>query len=78
MQSNIKMDQLYINIRNRRKDLGMTQTELANKIGYTDRSMIAKIESGKVDISLLTFHKIANALDVDPKELLNYLWEDKG
>ena len=45
---------LYINIRNRRKELGLTQAELAEKLGYADKSMIAKIEKGSVDAVFLT------------------------
>ena len=32
-------------IKQRRKELGMTQAELAKKTGYTDKSSIAVIES---------------------------------
>ena len=38
-------------IRSLREARGMSQTELAARLGYTDRSSIAKIETGKVDIS---------------------------
>jgi repressor LexA len=34
----------------RRLELGMSQEELALKVGYKDRSSIAKIESGERDI----------------------------
>lgn len=44
------MLQLYKNIKNRRKELGMTQSELAKKLGYTDKSMISKIENGSIDL----------------------------
>lgn len=71
------MEQLYINIKNRRKELGMTQEQLAHKIGYTDRSMIAKIESGVVDINISTMKKIAKALNTEPIELIRYLWDDE-
>lgn len=37
------MDELYKNIRARRHELGMSQEELAKKMGYTSRSTIAKI-----------------------------------
>ena len=38
------MLQLYKNIKQRRTDLHLTQSELAKKMGYADKSMIAKIE----------------------------------
>ena len=63
------MEQLYIYIKNRRKELGMTQDQLATKLGYTDRSMIAKIESGVVDINVSTLKKIAKALDTNTSKI---------
>lgn len=44
------MLQLYKNIKNRRTELHLTQSELADKMGYADKSMIAKIEKGLVDL----------------------------
>ena len=44
------MKALYKNIRDLRKKLKMTQDELAHKTGYSDRSSIAKIEAGKIDL----------------------------
>ena len=42
---------LYERIRKLRIQAGMSQDDLAHALGYKDRSMITKIESGKVDIS---------------------------
>ena len=42
---------LYERIRHRREQLGISQGQLAEELGYTNRSTIAKIESGKNDIS---------------------------
>lgn len=64
------MDKLYENIRTRRKELKMTQQELAEKIGYSDRSSIAKIESGGVDLSQSKIMQIAKALEITPGELM--------
>lgn len=57
------MDELYSNIRKRRKELGMTQKELAAKCGYTDHTTINKIENGSVDITFKRLEQIAAALD---------------
>ena len=57
------MDELYSNIRKRRKALGMTQKELAAKCGYTDHTTINKIENGSVDITFKRLEQIAAALD---------------
>ncbi len=60
------MDKLYKNIKERRKALKMTQQELAEKIGYIDRSSVAKIESGTVDLSQSKIIQIAKALETTP------------
>lgn len=41
----------------------MSQDELAHIMGYSDRSMITKIESGKVDISQKKIVAFAQALN---------------
>ena len=64
------MEKLYRNIRQRRRELKMTQQELAEKIGYVDRSSIAKIESGIVDLSQSKIIQIARALDMNPSDLM--------
>lgn len=48
---------------------GMSQNELAIKAGYTSRSTIAKIESGKADVPRSKIVQIAQALGVDPVAL---------
>ena len=57
------MNELYMNIRKRRKEIGMTQKELAAKCGYTDHTTINKIENGSVDITFKRLEQIALALD---------------
>ena len=42
-------------IKQRRKKLGLTQDQLARKLGYTDRSTISRIESGNNDVSTAHF-----------------------
>lgn len=61
---------LYENIKNRRLELKMTQTELAEKTGYTDKSSIAKIEKGGVDIPISKINEFAKALNTTPGELM--------
>lgn len=57
------MDELYMNIKKRRKEIGMTQKELAEKCGYTDHTTINKIENGLVDVTFKRLEQIAAALD---------------
>ena len=61
---------LYENIKNRRLELKMTQTELAEKTGYTDKSSIAKIEKGSVDIPISKINEFAKALKTTPGDLM--------
>lgn len=58
------------NIKRFREAKGMSQDELAKKAGYTSRSTISCIESGKRDCTQKQILALANALGVSPGELL--------
>lgn len=58
----------------RRKLLGMTQEELASKMGYKSKSSINKIEMGINDITQTKVIKFAEVLDCTPSYLMG--WED--
>lgn len=64
------MDRLYENIRRRRKELHMTQKELAYKCGYTDHTTIAKMEKGQVDVTIGRLKQIAAVLDTTVVDLI--------
>lgn len=68
------MLELYKNIKKRRQELGMTQSDLAEKLGYSDKSMIAKIETGKVDLAQSKIIAFADALKMSPSDLMG--WKD--
>ena len=55
----------------RRIELGMSQDELAKKVGYKDRSSIARIESGERDIRQSSVMKFAEALNTTPAWLMD-------
>ena len=61
---------LYERIRQLRIDAGMSQDDLAKAMGYRDRSMITKIESGKVDISQKKILAFARVLNTTPGYLM--------
>ena len=65
---------LYENIKNRREELGLTKVELANRIGY-ERSMITKVEQGKVDLTQSKIAAFAKALETTPARLLGWEWD---
>lgn len=64
--------QLHENIKARRIELGMTQEELAKKMGYSSRSAINRIESGQRDISQAKIEAFAAALKTDGATLMGY------
>ena len=52
------------NIKRFRQKAGMTQAELAAKVGYADKSMIAKIESGKTEPPFDKLKKFAEVFQI--------------
>lgn len=63
-------------IRQRREELGMSQSELAREVGYKSRSSINKLEKDdKNGVSREQLYKIAQALKVTPSYLMG--WEDE-
>lgn len=63
------------NILNRRKALGMTQEELAKRMGYKSKSTINKIELGINDIPQGKISKFAEVLLTTPTHLMG--WEEE-
>lgn len=57
-------------IRRLREQLGLSQDELAKRLGYRSRSTIAKIESGSNDIPQSKIAAFAAALETTPAYLL--------
>lgn len=68
------MTTLYSRIKKRREELGMSQAELAEKLGYSDRSTIAKIEKGVNDITQSKIAAFAEHLHTTPAYLMG--WTD--
>ncbi len=46
-----------------RKEVGMTQSELAEKIG-TDKSYISRVERGQTIPSISTFYRMVSAMEL--------------
>lgn len=63
---------LYKRIRQRREELGMSQEELAKKLGYKSRSTIAKIEKGENDITQTKIAAFAKVLQTTPGQLMGW------
>ena len=56
-------------IRKRREEINMSQQELAEKLGYSSRSSINKIELGLIDLPQSKIEKCAEILQIPINEL---------
>lgn len=70
------MEPLYENIKNTRKLRGLTQQQLAEMVGYNDRSTVARIEAGEIDLPQSKIKQFADALGVSPAYLMG--WTSDG
>lgn len=61
-------------IKNRRKELKMSQDELAMKLGYKSRSSINKIELNARNLTQSKIKAFADALEVTPEYIMG--WDD--
>ena len=62
---------MYDRIKKLRLEQDMSQEELARRVGYKGRSMIARIESGQVDISQSKVKAFAKALNTSIDYLMD-------
>lgn len=65
----------YEKIKTLRTQNKLSQEELARLAGYTDRSSIAKIEAGKVDLTESKIVTFANIFGVSPSYLMGLIEE---
>jgi Predicted transcriptional regulator with C-terminal CBS domains len=66
------MNELARRIKQKREQLGLSQEELAKRLGYKSRSTINKIELGINDIPQSKIKLFADALETSPTYLLGY------
>ena len=64
------MSELSLRILQRRRELGLSQEELARRMGYRSKSSITKLEKGVNDIPQAKIEELAAALDTTPAWLL--------
>lgn len=62
-------------IKERRIELGLSQEELARKLGYKHRTSVNKIEMGKQQLTTKQVKAIADALQTTPAYLVG--WEEE-
>ncbi len=60
-------------VQNLRESRNLSQIDLASKmLGKFDTTNISRLESGRTNPTLLTLVRIADALEIELKELFNY------
>lgn len=62
---------LGVHIRQLREKKGISQEDLANDCDIP-KNQIGRIERAEINTGIKTLVKIANALDIEPKELLDF------
>ena len=68
---------IHDRIKQLRNERGMSQTELARKMGYKDKSSIARIEKGQGDLTQTQIVAFAKALRTTPMYLTDGVDEPK-
>ena len=59
-------------IKARRQALGLSQREMAARLGYTDHTALTRIEGDKIDLPQSRIVKIAEVLGVTPAYLMGW------
>jgi transcriptional regulator with XRE-family HTH domain len=62
-------------IKVRRKELKLSQREMAARLGYNDHTTLTRIEAGKIDLPQSRIVKIAEVLGVTPGYIMG--WEQE-
>lgn len=70
------MDDIGVKIKRERERIGLSQAELARRVGYSSRSTINKIEKGERDIPRDKVEKFAQILGVNPNYLAGFTEDD--
>lgn len=70
MDKSEKLARLGAKVKTIRTQKGLTQTELANRIGK-DHPAINKLENGKVNPSYIFLLEVCQGLEIDLKQLLD-------
>lgn len=64
-------------IKIRRMEKGWSLQELADRMGYANKSTVARIESGKIDPPQSKVVKFASALDTSVADLMGWIEEQE-
>ena len=70
------MHEVYKNIKNERIRRGWTQDDLAKRVGYSEKSIISRIEAGKVDLPQSKVEEFAKVFGTSPAYLMGWTVTD--
>ena len=66
------MNEIGARIKSRREELGLTQEELADRVGYKSKSAIQKIERGVNELRQEKIETFAKALETTPAYIMSW------
>lgn len=69
----MKDNKMGIRIARRRSELGLSQTQLAERTGYSDKTAISKIENGISQLNQSKIVTFAEALQTTPAYLMGWV-----
>ena len=78
VKKNIRLNQqkkLLVLLRGVRVEAGLTQSELASRLG-TDQTFVSKYESGERRLDILELHEVCQAIEIDFVALIRTLDKD--
>ena len=64
-------------IRQRRQELGLTQEELAHRLGNKSRASVCTVENDKEDLTTTRIKQYADALDCSPSYLMGWTGKEE-
>lgn len=70
------MSTLGERIKKRREELGLTQADLAARLGYKSKVSVSNAENDRDDMTTTRIYKYADALDTTPAYLMGWLEEE--
>lgn len=76
MDRDIQQKKLGLRIKLRRIELGLTQEELAARLGNKSRASVCTVENGKEDLTTTRIQQYADALECSPSYLMG--WTESG
>lgn len=76
MNTELTQKRIGLRIKHRRLELGLTQEELANRLGNKSRASVCTVENGKEDMTTNRIRQYAAALECSPSYLMGWDIED--